>query len=104
MFSIQGMASFLWDASFFKKMSFKTMINFLNTKMFIKTSINDCLWNLTDPLVQNANMLIPSLVPEKNMGILYQVNNLSIFYINYYYDSFIKKYKIIKYDLFKLSK
>ncbi|XP_025408763.1 scavenger receptor class B member 1-like [Sipha flava] len=74
-FAALGMASFLWDASFFKKMSFKTMINFLNTKMFIKTSINDCLWNLTDPLVQNANMLIPSLVPEKNMGILYQIYN-----------------------------
>lgn len=68
------MASFLWDASFLNKFGFKKLMDLLNTKMFVKTSINDCLWNLTDPLIQNANMLIPSLVPEKNMGILYQVN------------------------------
>lgn len=96
------MASFLWDASFFKKMSFKTMLNFLNTKMFIKTSINDCLWNLTDPLVQNANMLIPSVVPEKNMGILYQV--IYQYFIQVIHNSFIIKSKIINCDLVKVIK
>lgn len=72
------MASYLWDASSFTKYGFKLMMNMLDTKMFIKTSINDCLWNLTDPLVQKAKTMMPSLVPEENMGILHQVNNLSI--------------------------
>jgi len=68
------MASYLWDASTFTKYGFKIMMNMLDTKMFIKTSINDCLWNLTDPLVQKAKTMMPGLVPEENMGILYQVN------------------------------
>lgn len=70
---MQGMASYLWDASTFTKYGFKIMMNMLDTKMFINTSINDCLWNLTDPLVQKAKTVMPGLVPEENMGILYQV-------------------------------
>ncbi|KAF0766462.1 scavenger receptor class B member 1-like [Aphis craccivora] len=70
-----GMASYLWDASYFTKYGFKLMMDMLDTKMFIKTSINDCLWNLTDPLVQKAKTMMPGLVPEENMGILYQIYN-----------------------------
>jgi len=76
------MASYLWDASYFTKYGFKLMMDMLDTKMFIKTSINDCLWNLTDPLVQKAKTMMPGLVPEENMGILYQVTNISTFFIN----------------------
>lgn len=72
-FFLQGMASFLWDASYFKKSGFKIMVNMLDTKMFVTTSINNCLWNLTDPLVQSVKRIMPSLVPEENMGILKQV-------------------------------
>lgn len=77
------MASFLWDASSFTKYGFKFMMNMLDTKMFITTSINDCLWNLTDPLVHKAKTMMPGLVPEENMGILYQVNDPPRFvYVN----------------------
>jgi len=74
-FAALGMASYLWDASYFTKYGFKLMMDMLDTKMFIKTSINDCLWNLTDPLVQKAKTMMPGLVPEENMGILYQIYN-----------------------------
>lgn len=71
---MQGIASYLWDASPFTKYGLKFMMNMLDTKMFIETSVNDCLWNLTDPLVQKAKTVMPGLVPEENMGILYQVS------------------------------
>ncbi|VVC37650.1 Hypothetical protein CINCED_3A019407 [Cinara cedri] len=70
-----GIASYLWDASSFTKYGFKLMLNILDTQMFIETSINNCLWNLTDPLVKKAKTMMPGLVPEENMGILYQIYN-----------------------------
>ncbi|XP_050438444.1 scavenger receptor class B member 1-like [Adelges cooleyi] len=74
-FAALGMASYLWDASTFTKYGFTLMMKMLDTKMFIKTTVDDCLWNLTDPLVQKAKTMMPSLVPEENMGILHQIYN-----------------------------
>ncbi|XP_050531125.1 scavenger receptor class B member 1-like [Daktulosphaira vitifoliae] len=74
-FAALGMASYLYDASSFTKYGFQFMMKMLDTQMFVKTTIDDCLWNMTDPLVQKAKSMMPGLVPEENMGILYQIYN-----------------------------
>lgn len=97
----QGMASYLWDASSFTKYGFKLMMNVLDTQMFVKTSINNCLWNLTDPLVQKAKSMMPGLVPEENMGILYQVNNWFFLVCFFFHNNNCHKSLIIDYGLTK---
>lgn len=67
------MASYMSDASYFMKLGFKVMINRLNSQPFLKITIDDYLWNLTDPLLEAGNKFAPTMVPVKNMGVLQRI-------------------------------
>ncbi|XP_018321668.1 scavenger receptor class B member 1 [Agrilus planipennis] len=71
--ALLGMASYLYDASLFTKVAFNLMVRSLNSQALVKTTISDYLWNFTDPLLDAAQRILPSLVPVKNMGILHRI-------------------------------
>nr|XP_018914564.1 PREDICTED: scavenger receptor class B member 1-like [Bemisia tabaci]XP_018914565.1 PREDICTED: scavenger receptor class B member 1-like [Bemisia tabaci]XP_018914566.1 PREDICTED: scavenger receptor class B member 1-like [Bemisia tabaci]XP_018914567.1 PREDICTED: scavenger receptor class B member 1-like [Bemisia tabaci] len=71
--AVLGMSSYLWDASFFTKMGFNVLMNRLDSKPIVKLTVNQTLWNLTDPLLQVARVMAPNLVPDDNMGFLHQI-------------------------------
>ncbi|XP_018567424.1 scavenger receptor class B member 1-like isoform X2 [Anoplophora glabripennis] len=64
---------FLYDASVFTKIGVNLMMSSLNSHPFIKTTIHNYLWNITDPLLDFAQTLAPNLVPTKNVGILNKI-------------------------------
>ncbi|KAF2887442.1 hypothetical protein ILUMI_18731, partial [Ignelater luminosus] len=68
-----GMASYLWDHSFFTKFAFNLLLRSLQSRSIVQTTINDYLWNFTDPILDVAQTVAPSLVPVKNMGILHRI-------------------------------
>ncbi|XP_014283918.1 scavenger receptor class B member 1 isoform X1 [Halyomorpha halys] len=68
-----GIPSYLWDASFLTRQGVRFLMNRLNSKPFVKITVDDYFWNFTDPLLQLSNHLLPFLVPTDNVGILHQV-------------------------------
>ncbi|XP_071057224.1 scavenger receptor class B member 1 isoform X1 [Onthophagus taurus] len=68
-----GSASFLTNSPYLIKFGFKSMISMLETQPFINLTIQNLLYNFTDPLLEFVHRYIPSLAPTDNMGIL---NNL----------------------------
>lgn len=68
------MASYLWDASFFTKFAFNLMYRNVKSEAIVSTSIKDFLWNFSDPILDVAQSIAPSMVPTKNMGILTRVS------------------------------
>ncbi|CAG9815054.1 unnamed protein product [Phaedon cochleariae] len=65
--------TYLYDAPFFVKFSVNVMMRTLNSSPFKTTSIQNFLWNFSDPIVDLAQNLAPRLVPTKNVGILSRV-------------------------------
>lgn len=68
------MASYLWDASFFTKFAFNLMYRNVKSEPVVVTTIKDYLWNFSDPILDVAQSIAPSMVPTKNMGILTRVS------------------------------
>ncbi|KAJ8932389.1 hypothetical protein NQ314_014700 [Rhamnusium bicolor] len=62
--------SYFYDAPFFTKFAINLMMRTLKSHPFIETTIQNFLWNITDPILDLAQKLAPNLVPTKNMGIL----------------------------------
>lgn len=85
---VQGMASYLWDHSFFTKFAFNLLLRSLQSRSIVHTTINDYLWNFTDPILDVAQTVAPSLVPAKNMGILHRVSIYCVFLQFYFLISF----------------
>lgn len=52
------------------------MMNRLKSHPFVTTTIEEYLWNMTDPILEVSQKLAPSMVPTKNVGILHTVNYL----------------------------
>ncbi|KAJ8916567.1 hypothetical protein NQ315_000211 [Exocentrus adspersus] len=65
--------AYLYDAPFFTKIGVNLMMHSLKSEPFIKTTVYNYLWNVTDPLLDLAQSLAPNLVPTKNMGILNKI-------------------------------
>lgn len=71
--AVLGMASYLWDASFFTKFLFNVLTRNLRSEMIVKISVKDYLWNNSDPILEVARTIAPSMVPVNNMGILSRI-------------------------------
>lgn len=71
--AVLGMASYLWDASFFTKFLFNVLTKNLQSEMIVKMSVRDYLWNNSDPILEVARTIAPSMVPVNNMGILSRI-------------------------------
>lgn len=67
------MSSYLSDASFITKLGFNLLQNRLDSQPLMNTTVYNYFWNLSDPLLNVAHQMAPSIVPVKNMGILHQV-------------------------------
>ncbi|XP_066144769.1 scavenger receptor class B member 1-like [Euwallacea fornicatus] len=62
--------AYFHDSSIFLKFAINILLNSYSRKIFLEMSIEDYLWNATDPILVPAEKLAPSLVPTKNVGIL----------------------------------
>ncbi|KAK3926538.1 Scavenger receptor class B member 1 [Frankliniella fusca] len=69
----QGMASYLHDASFLTKLAFNVILRRLDSKPLANVTVQEYMWNLTDPLVDVTRKLVPHLVPVENMGVLHTI-------------------------------
>lgn len=76
--AVLGMASYLWDASFFTKFLFNVLTTNLHSETIVKMSVWDYLWNNSDPILDVARTIAPSMVPVNNMGILSRVHYTNI--------------------------
>jgi scavenger receptor class B protein 1 len=71
--SFQGIASYLSDQSFFVKLGFNLLTRSVKPQQFRTLTIDQFLWNYTDPMLEAAYKIAPFLVPIKNLGILSRV-------------------------------
>lgn len=62
------------DASFITKFGLNLIIRRLDSQPFMKISIHDYLWNMTDPLLAAVESIAPFLIPTKQIGILTNVS------------------------------
>lgn len=68
------MASYLSDASIFTKLAFNVILQRLDSQPLMNVTVEEYMWNLTDPLVDVTRALAPHLVPVTNMGFLNRVS------------------------------
>lgn len=71
MASLAG-CSFVAD-SFFLRTPFNALLHMYKTRPVVNTTIYNYFFNLTDPVLQFTQSLVPSLVPTKDTGILQNV-------------------------------
>lgn len=62
------------DAPLFVKMGVNIMMSSARSRPFVKTTIYKYLWNISDPILDIAYRIAPSLVPTKNVGMLSKVS------------------------------
>nr|CAI5846189.1 unnamed protein product [Callosobruchus analis] len=62
--------SYFYNAPFYVKMGINMMMHTSKSSPFVKTTIQNYLWNETDPILDVCQKLAPALVPTKNVGIL----------------------------------
>ncbi|XP_074026803.1 platelet glycoprotein 4 isoform X1 [Leptinotarsa decemlineata] len=65
--------SYFYDAPFLVKFGINLMMRKLQSNPFVKTTIQDFLWNSSDPILDLSQNLAPRLVPTKNVGILARI-------------------------------
>ncbi|CAG9857553.1 unnamed protein product [Phyllotreta striolata] len=65
--------SFFYDSPFYVRLGVNLMIRRLKTETFKTATVEDFLWNMTDPLMDTSRSLAPGLVPISNFGILTKV-------------------------------
>ncbi|KAJ1520753.1 hypothetical protein ONE63_003848 [Megalurothrips usitatus] len=71
--AVLGMASYLHDATFLTKLAFNVILQRLDSQPLVNVSVQEYMWNLSDPLVHVTRRLVPHLVPVDNMGILHRI-------------------------------
>lgn len=67
------MASILKPYSFIIKLGFNTLVNQLQSKPIVETSVYKYLWGFDEPLLSLSNTLVPGWITFKKMGILDRV-------------------------------
>lgn len=61
--------------NFLTRGTFNMMIAKTKDKIFLNRTVNDILWDLTSPMLENIKNLVPkSLVPRPNAGFLFNVS------------------------------
>ncbi|EFA05690.2 scavenger receptor class B member 1 [Tribolium castaneum] len=71
--ALLGIASYLSEQSFFVKLGFNLLTRSVKPQQFVKLTIDQFLWNFTDPMLDAAYKIAPFLVPIKNLGILSRI-------------------------------
>ncbi|KAH1011773.1 hypothetical protein HUJ04_001066 [Dendroctonus ponderosae] len=76
--------AYFHDASMFLKWGVNVLLKSFNGQPLVRMSIQDYLWNATDPILDAAEKLAPALVPMKNVGLLSTIyqdfeNDLTVF-------------------------
>lgn len=60
--------------NFFLRTSFNTLLMLYGTRPVVNTTIYNYLFNLTDPILEFTEKIVPFLVPTKDTGILQNVS------------------------------
>ncbi|KAG8232897.1 hypothetical protein J437_LFUL012810 [Ladona fulva] len=68
-----GMASHLHDQSFVVKMGFNFFLRRFDAQPLVEMSVNEYLWNYTDPMLKFGRRFMPFFVPDDNIGILHTI-------------------------------
>ncbi|XP_030764313.1 scavenger receptor class B member 1-like [Sitophilus oryzae] len=79
--------AYFHDATMFFKFAINVLMRTYSAQPFVKTTIHDFLWNMTDPILEAAEKIAPSLVPTKNTGIMQIIyrdfkDNVTVFFGN----------------------
>jgi hypothetical protein len=75
----QGIISTLSEAPFFLKIGLNILIRRLDSQPVTKMSVYDYLWKNSDPILQLAAKVVPSMVPIDNVGVLDMVSLVESF-------------------------
>lgn len=79
MASLSG-CTFVAD-SFILRNSFNALLIFYKTQPVVNTTIYNYFFNLTDPVLEFTQSIVPFLVPTKDTGILQLVCSPNLFYV-----------------------
>lgn len=69
----QLIPAYFHDSSMFLKWGVNVLLRSFNGQPLVRMTIEDFLWNATDPILGAAEKLAPTLVPTKNVGLLHTV-------------------------------
>ena len=64
----------LSEAPFFLKLGMNILIRRTDSQPVLKMSVYDFLWKNSDPILQLAAKMVPSMVPTDNVGVLDMVS------------------------------
>ncbi|XP_028161803.1 scavenger receptor class B member 1-like [Ostrinia furnacalis] len=71
--AILGIASYLHDANYLVRTGFRLLVNSHGSKLFVKKTIYEYLWEYREPVLDTSKSLVPGLVPVSNMGMLARI-------------------------------
>lgn len=60
----------LWDSPIFTKMTVNAIFKILKKKHIVHTTVYNVLYNYTDSFLDALHNVLPTLVPERNLGII----------------------------------
>ncbi|CAG9794503.1 unnamed protein product [Diatraea saccharalis] len=78
--AVLGMASYLHDANYIVRTGFRLLVDSHGSKLFMKKTIYEYLWELTDPVLDTSKNIVPGIVPVNNMGVLARVRLSAFFF------------------------
>jgi scavenger receptor class B protein 1 len=68
--ALLGIATTLSEAPFFLKFALNMLMSRMDSQPVKKMPVYDYLWNNSDPILELAAKVVPSMVPMKNVGVL----------------------------------
>ncbi|XP_030041019.2 scavenger receptor class B member 1 [Manduca sexta] len=71
--AVLGLASYLHNANYLVRQAFRFMVSTHGSKLFVKKTIQEYLWDFRDPVLDTSKNLAPGLVPVNNMGIMARI-------------------------------
>jgi hypothetical protein len=71
---LQGIVSTVSEAPFFFKVGLNILLRRMDSQPLRKMSVYDFLWKNSDPILQLAAKVVPTMVPIDNVGVLDMVS------------------------------
>lgn len=71
--AVLGIASYLHDANYLVRAGYRILVNTHGSKMFVKKTVYEYLWEYGDKVLDTSKNLVPGLVPVNNMGMLARI-------------------------------
>ncbi|XP_055631129.1 scavenger receptor class B member 1 isoform X2 [Toxorhynchites rutilus septentrionalis] len=75
--AVLAMAAKLQRSSSLVKWAFRLILSGSGDDVFVNTTVQNYLWNMTSPVIQHAKKIVPFMVPMENIGVL------NVMYQNY---------------------